>query len=137
MADDKKKLNIDDVKLQVGTGEIDNSMTVGSNSTVTTNNNTRINVENGGTLHYKDAATVKAEHEQRREDFNNFVDKAKEIKQEMHDKSFAGKLEKGLKDFETGMDKICGVKKSRDFDSAINMASDVNTKSADNSFSRG
>jgi len=137
MADDKKKFNVDDIKLQVGTGEIDNSMTVGSNSTVTTNNNTRINVENGGTLHYKDAAAIKAEHEQRREDFNNFVDKAKEIKQELHERSLAGKFEKGLKDFENGMDKICGVKKSRDFDSAINMASDISFESGDNSLSRG
>lgn len=116
---DEKKPDIN-AKLQVGTGDIDNSMNVGSNSTVTTNNNTHINVESGGTLHYKDAEAIKAEHEQRREDFNNFVDKAKEIKQEFHEKSFAGKLEKGLKDFEAGMDKICGCKPSR-FDSAVSM----------------
>lgn len=137
MGDEKKgKFQVDSAKLQVGTGDIDNSMNVGSNSTVTTNNNTRINVESGGTLHYKDAEAIKAEHEQKREDFNNFVDKAKEIKQELHERSLAGKFEKGLKDFEAGMDKICGCKSSR-FDSAVNMTSDIKSKSADDSLSRG
>lgn len=136
MGDEKKgKFQVDSAKLQVGTGDIDNSMNVGSNSTVTTNNNTRINVESGGTLHYKDAEAIKAEHEQKREDFNNFVDKAKEIKQELHERSLAGKLEKGLKEFEAGMDKICGCKSSR-FDSAVNMAPVDKTKAANNNFEK-
>lgn len=111
MANDGRKL-ID--KFQVGTGDIDNSTTLGNNSSMTTNNNTRITVENGGTLHYKDAETVKMEHEQRRADFNNFCDKTSEIGQKLHDSSFLGKFEKGVKDFEAGMDKICGCKSSNE-----------------------
>lgn len=133
MSDNGKKFGID--KLQVGTGDIDNSTTLGNNSSMTTNNNTSITVENGGTLHYKDAAAIKEQHEQRRADFNNFVDKAKEVKQDMHDHSILGVAEKALNSFEAGMDKICGCKSSR-FDSAANMAPVSNKEASNNGYQR-
>lgn len=133
MSDNGKKLGID--KLQVGTGDIDNSMTLGNNSSVTTKNSTRITVENGGTLHYKDAAAIKEQHEQRRADFNNFVDKAKEIEQTRHEHSVLGVAEKALHSFEAGMDKICGCKPSR-FDSAADMAPAANKETSSNDFQR-
>lgn len=130
MANDSKL----DGKLQIGTGDVDKSVTLGNNSSMTTNNNTQIQVENGGTLHYKDAEGIKVEHEQRREDFNNFCNKASEIGQKIHDNTFAGKVEKGFKSFENGMDKICHCKSSR-FDEAVNMASST-TNENDTQMSR-
>lgn len=125
-------------KLQVGTGDIDTSDNTlkdseiqNSDVKVTTNNMTSIEVKDGGTLKYKDAAAIKAEHEERRKDFEAFKSNAKGAASWMHDNmTLQGKIEKGTEKLEAKLDKLCGVKPSR-FDSAVNMSVPAN-KSADN-----
>lgn len=110
-------IGVDVDKVQVGTGDIDKSDNTlkdskieNSDVKVTTNNMTSIDVKDGGTLKYKDAAAIEAEHEQRRKDFEFAQGKAKDAANWVHDNmTLSGKLKKGAASFESTMDKLAGV----------------------------
>lgn len=122
-------------KFQIGTGDIDTSENTLRNAdikdsdvAVTTNNMTNIEVKDGGTLKYKDAAAIKAEHEERRKDLDNFFDKAATVAQTVKDNSLPGRIFNFGKNLEGNLDKLCGVKPNR-FDSAVNMRTPSDNKS--------
>lgn len=119
---------VDVDKVTIGTGDIDTSENTLRNADikdsdvkVTTNNMTSIEVKDGGTLKYKDAAAIQAEHEERRKDFNNFYDKAAGVVQSVRENSLPGKISKLGKNLEANLDKLCGVTNPSRFDSAVNM----------------
>lgn len=136
MADNKLSVSKTPVgEVSIGTGDIDTSENTLRNADikdsdvkVTTNNMTNIEVKDGGTLKYKDAAAIKAEHEERRKDFNNLYEKASNVAQAVHDNSIPGKISNFGKNLEANLDKLCGVKPSR-FDSAVNMQTPSEAKS--------
>lgn len=128
-------------KFSVGTGDIDNSdntlkgaTVTDSDVAVTTNNLTQIEVKDGGTLKYKDAAAVHAEAEERRKDWDNVKSGIKKGADELYGRSPMGMLQKfgdGVKkagdDFMTGVDNI-GKPKSSRFDKAIDMQTPQNAQ---------
>lgn len=137
-------------KLSVGTGDIDNSdntlkgaTVTDSDVAVTTNNLTQIEVKDGGTLKYKDAAAIHAEAEERRKDWDNVTSSVKKGADALYNRSPIGMMQKageGLKkagdDFMAGVDNI-GKPKSSRFDKAIDMQTPQNTQNqASNSLSK-
>lgn len=106
-------IDVDKAKLQVGTGDIDNSenITLGNNSTL--NKTANIKVESGATLKYEDADTIRAKQAARMETWDKVKSEINEIGRSIHEKSFSGKMEKLGKEIETGLDNLTGVNKTK------------------------
>lgn len=110
-------IGIDADKIQIGTGDIDRSDNTlkdsnieNSDVKVTTNNMTSIDVKDGGTLKYEDAAAIQAKHEERRKDFEFAQGKAKEAANWVNDNmTLKGQVKKAAASFESTMDKLTGV----------------------------